>query len=310
VTLPWVGAHFAVSSLFEDYGERTRVFGFAVERQGERVLEHDGARLKIGRARVASEVTRESDQLSYAVLHFGAHSVHGGVRVFEGEQAFQALQGELAGAFELADFPAVVHVIDQRFDGAVYSLRSLFRDEQRRIVERLLDRSLREEEEVYRQLYERHAPLMRFVLDVGVPLPGAFRTTVEFVLDGELRRELRREPIDVERVRQLAEEARRSGAVLDAEGLAYWLGALLRRRLRAIERDALDERHLAALENDLRAAAALPFPLDLYEAQNRYWKLLQELRPERLRQAASSPEARAWLERFDRVGELLAVRVE
>src|SRR5205814_4658845 len=81
-----LGAHYAVSSLFEPYSPRAHVYCYTVDRADQHAFEAGKARLVVGRARVASEVTGESADLSFAVLHFGDHNVNGGVRAFEGEE--------------------------------------------------------------------------------------------------------------------------------------------------------------------------------------------------------------------------------
>ena len=85
-------------------------------------------------------------------------------------------------------FPEVIRAFDRGFGTDTYSLKSLFRDEQRNILSQILISTLDEAEAVYRQLYEHHAPLMRFLSDLKTPLPKAFRTTAEYALNSHLRR--------------------------------------------------------------------------------------------------------------------------
>ncbi len=55
VNLDKVGAHYAISSLFEEYGERTQVYCYTVDRE-DLVLLHEGKpRLALGRARITSD---------------------------------------------------------------------------------------------------------------------------------------------------------------------------------------------------------------------------------------------------------------
>src|ERR1051325_3458277 len=68
-----------------------------------------------------------------------------------------------------------------------YSLRSIFHDDQRKILGIIMKSTLSEAEAVYRQLYETHAPMMRFVSDLRAPLPKAFSMAAEFALNSSLR---------------------------------------------------------------------------------------------------------------------------
>src|SRR5690606_7186566 len=122
-----------------------------------------GARLMVGRARVASRITLDALPFTFAVLHFGDHNVNGGVRRFDSQARYEALAEEVFEAFSRVDFAEVIRVLDRHFQPATYSLKSLFRDQQRIILDRVLEGPLREAEAVFTRLYEAHSPLMRFL---------------------------------------------------------------------------------------------------------------------------------------------------
>src|SRR5262249_27609970 len=82
VDLPKVAAHFAVSSLFEEYPEPTRVCCYTVHTADRARAEVSRARLAVGRARVVSDLTREQAEFVYGAVHFGDHNLNGGVRPF------------------------------------------------------------------------------------------------------------------------------------------------------------------------------------------------------------------------------------
>ncbi|MDH7578286.1 MAG: hypothetical protein QHH75_10825 [Bacillota bacterium] len=66
---------------------------------------------------------------------------------------------------------------------------------------------------------------------------------------------------------------------------------------------------LEKLEKATGLARAVPFEVDLWKAQNIYYRLLQEVYPELRRRAEKGEEdARAWISRFNSLGENLQVR--
>ena len=308
IDLRKVGAHYASSYLFEDYGDHSRIFCYTVEKEDLRLQEAGKTRLAVGRARFTSEITRESFLLSSGVLHLGDHNLSAGVREFRGQEAYQSLAQEVTAGFERADLPEVIRLLDRYFEGFTFSLKSLFRDEQRKILNLILDSTLAEAESAYRQVYEHHAPLMRFLEDLGSPLPRVFHTTAEFVLNANLRRAMETDQIDPERITALRDEAKRSNVKLDTSGLAYALGQTLER---IMERFLGDPDELSLLER-LEAVAgmvhSLPFEVNLWKTQNLYYEMLQGVLPEF--RARSDPEARRWTQLFTSLGRKLFVRVD
>jgi hypothetical protein len=160
----------------------------AVQRLDYQSFEIGRARLAAGRARFTSDVTRETAVLTFGVLLFGDYNLNAGMLDFHGEEAYGATVQEPGNAFSMADFPQVVLLLDKHFGTSTYSIRSLFRDQQRRVLNTILGSSLSEAEAHYREIYELRVPLMRFLTDLGIPLPRAFQAAAEFTINGDLRR--------------------------------------------------------------------------------------------------------------------------
>ena len=101
---------------------------------------------------------------------------------------------EDAGAPYAEELSYTVRALDlvryflDEFGAGVYSLKSLFRDNQQRIVREVLKTTLAEAEAVLRQIYEHNATLMRFLSGLRTPMPRVFGLTAEFVLNNNLRR--------------------------------------------------------------------------------------------------------------------------
>ena len=307
-----VAAHFALISLFETPSEETKVYCYKVQAGDLSVIEAGRSRLIVGRARITSEVTEESDVLTFGSLYMGDHSMNAGVRVYRDEQEFNALKRALADPFNRADFPEVIRLIDRHFAESIYSLRSIFHDDQRKILNIIMKSTLAEAEAVYRQLYETHAPMMRFVSDLRAPLPPAFSTAAQFALNSSLREAFEDvDNLDFTRINALLDEARANNVSLDGETLGF----ALRKAIRKLSEQFLENSGNLELIKKLEAAAGLarglPFEVNVWRSQNNYYQLLQKVYPRRLEEAlAGNPNAREWIEHFVSLGKNLSVKVE
>jgi hypothetical protein len=244
-------------------------------------------------------------------MHFGDHNVNGGVREFRGEEAYQSLVQEISEAFSRADLPGVIRLLDRNFGKNIFSLRSLFRDDQRRILIQILESNLADAEAVYRQLYERNAPLMRFLVDLGSPLPKSLQAAAEFSLNRSLRDALMAEEPPLERVHSFLEEAKGLKIALDGVGLGYTLKETLDRMAARFSAGPGDLSLLEKLERLTDLACNLPFRVDLWKMQNFYFRVVQEVYPQ-FRSGAEKGEepAKTWVGHFTSLGEKLQCRVE
>ena len=279
VDLYKVGAHYAISSLFQNYGNITQIYCYTVLRVDHRQLDTGRFRMVIGRALLVSDITQESGHLTYGVLHFGDHNIHGGVREYRGEQEYQRLVTEATQAFSRADIPDVIRAFDRGFGTDTYSLKSLFRDEQRNTLSRILSDTLEEAESVYRQLYENHAPLMRFLSDLKTPLPKAFQTTAQYALNSHLRRAFASEELDVGRIRTLLDEAANGGFELDSTTLEFTMRHTLEQLAFRVQQDPASVSDLHAFSQAVALATTLPFSVNMWTVQNIGYELMREIYP-------------------------------
>lgn len=311
VDLPQVAAHYAVTSLFQEYPNPARVYCYAAERQNGRTWRAGRARLSIGRVRVTSELTGETDLFAYGVLHFGDHNLNAGVKPFVDAEEHERLVADGGGAFEHGDLAQVIRLLDKYFGDVSLSLRSLFRDEQRRVLDLILASTLNETEDEFRDVYLHQAPLMRFLNTLGTPLPNAFRAAAELVLSVDLRRCVESFPSDPDGVQRLLDEARALGVAIDTKGLGYALECALDRLLDSLRDNPEDPDLLRQVESIVALARTTPFTIDLWRAQNRVYEMRQTRYPILQQQAENGDgEAREWVEGFRRVAEELLVRVD
>jgi alpha-amylase/alpha-mannosidase (GH57 family) len=311
VDLEKVGAHYAVSSLFEDYGQNTRIYCYDVAKKDYRTSRQGKLRVVIGQATIASEITWESDQVTFGVLHLADHSVIGGVRKFQGDEAYHALDQELEKALAGGDLAELVRLVEKNFSSGTYTLRLLFRDEQRKILGIILEEATNEARAMYRNFHDEHAHLIRFVTDLSVPLPRRFRLAVDFTLNSDLLDAFSAENVDLQKSREILNEIQRTGVTPDAVTLEFALRRTIERLFTRFVADPMEPGLLQRLQETIELVLTLPFQVRLWEAQNTYYRIMQEQAGKVSERAESGdPEARAWLEEFVKLGDALKVRVQ
>jgi alpha-amylase/alpha-mannosidase (GH57 family) len=305
------GANYAATLLFEDGPIAEPKYGFSVRCDDPRIFATGKSRLALGRMQVHSKITLRSQDLTFGCVLFGEHNLACGVRPFSGDEPFQAMVDEVTAAYSRADFSEVLRLLDHHFLERRYSLRTLFRDEQREILDRILESTLRDAESVYRRLYEQHAPLMRFLKSLDTPLPRAFRFAAELVLNSAVRQLIEAGDFDPQWLGGLVEEARADGVALDSAELALAAQGALEAKLERLDTAPEDVAALEQLEVAAGLVRSLPFDVHLNRVENGYHRLLKTVRPDiRERAEGGDDAARRWLELFDSLGRTLRFAVE
>jgi alpha-amylase/alpha-mannosidase (GH57 family) len=295
-----VAAHYAISSLFESYSESARIYSFDVKQEARQLFTAGNARIAIGRIKVSFVVTQASDVLTYGVLYMGEHNLNCGARFYQGPEDYVALVEETKAAFERADFPELIRVMDKHFGQANYSLKNLFRDEQSRVLSQILAATRDEIHNTYRLLTDRYAPLTRFLNDLHAPPLNSLAPAMEFVINADLRKQFENGHLDAERVKSLIAEAQATNAALETSALAFAVKKHLDRLSDELFKSPEDLDVLQRFAHSTGLLPLLPFEVNLWKPQNIYDQLRSGIFPEIKKRA--DEKSKAWTEQFRTLG--------
>jgi alpha-amylase/alpha-mannosidase (GH57 family) len=277
VDLRRVIAHYAIVAPYEPYGEEAEVYAYTVERREWQREASGDTSLAVGRVRVTSDVTLESEEAAVAVLHFGGHDFHCAMRGLPDAAEFAAIRDELFGHYVGHSLSEVVRALDRHFEGRGYGIRDLFLEERRKILSAVTDGVLRRFEETYRRLYDETRRLMQYLREVDARPPEALVLAARYVLQQAIERELGElaDRDDVaDRIAELGAEARSLGIdpAVERERVAPSLERALLTRMFRLWDEVTPERVESALAV-LRVAQRIGCVPDLWAAQNRLFDL-------------------------------------
>ncbi len=306
VDIERVGGHYAISSLFESYPEKTRIYCYEVERVRYSVEAEGKIRLASGCARLRSAITEESATLDFSVLHLGDHNVTAGIRSVDNSSDED--QQKLVAAFAQADTAEVIRLLDQVYGKSTFSLRQLFRDEQRKIANLILNESLSSVAAVYRTVFEGQAPLIRFLNGLDIPVPHALKSAAEIALNSQLEQYLDRPDLDPDSIHGLLREVAASKIALDSTTLEYKARKRLEREAADFAANPADPAVAERIIKLLDLIPALPFPVELWEAQNVcYRPLLTAFQQNGWHSPAADPVARRRHDDLNRLASQLHI---
>ncbi len=306
VDLEHVGAHYAISSMFRSYPDTGELFCFTVDRHSYELLTSGHGRVALGRASLRSRVTEECEEICFAVLHLGDQNLSAAVKRCgpEDDADWAEFLEAAHTSVRRANLPELVREIDRFFGGTLYSLTSLFADEQRRIVKSILDQTLSEVESSLVRIYEEHATLLDFLSESNVAAPPALALTAGFAINASLRKALEAETYDNAEVSRLLRRAVIDNITLDTGLLSFTADRRMRRAMVRLE-TAAGSGNIAVLHETVATAESLrslPMEVNLWQAQN-IWNDLHQ------RDKSRRP-SREWRDGFRKLGIALNIAVD
>jgi len=275
--LEQVAAHYAISSVFSSFAEETDLFCFRVRRISYDIYTSGRGRLALGRAHIVSSITGFQGTFSFAVLHFGDQNITAAVKPYDETAAadFEAFASQAAEQVQRAYFPEVIRLLDRFYGHVDYSLTSLFTDEQRRIVQLILNSTLWDIESSLTTIYDDHASLLHYLSQAGLPKPPALTLAAGFAINAGLRRALEADSIDQAQLRSYLLLAKADQVPLETTTLSYIADQRMKRAMIELQ---MSSGSLEILDRALvlaRTLVELPFELNLWQAQNIWYDILR-----------------------------------
>jgi hypothetical protein len=312
VDLNRVAVHFAISSIFTEYPkEEARIYCYSAKTE---IYDRHEAGIQVlatGRALVKSAIVLEEYTVDFAVLYRGDPYIIASAAGRMSDGLFSAIQSDMKNAFRKGDLTEVIRLMNITFGGKSYSLWHLFKDEQRRILYELLETTWLEIEASFRHIYEHNYAIMQAMRGMNMPLPKALATPAEFILNEDLCKAIQNEPINLDRLQILAEEASRLSLQLDKPTIQYEADKKINRLMTQYTQKADDVGLLETLEITFKILLTVVTELNIQKAQNIFFDISKKTYPDMVSKAqAGDQPAQKWVEHFRNLGQYLGVTVQ
>lgn len=191
-----VAAHYAITSLFnhrkntvsgqdtdkQSHGNHQRVYCYTAHELDYHKQRIGPLTMVIGHLQLVSDITWESENLIFAVLHLGGWDFHCCIQQFTGRRNYAEIKEKLFTALQQASVAHVILVMTQVFGGEAFSLQTLFAEERHRIMRLLSQETLARLDQLYTQAYrDNYGVIMAFHRD-GLEVPRELQVAAEIAL--------------------------------------------------------------------------------------------------------------------------------
>ncbi|MEO1428465.1 MAG: DUF3536 domain-containing protein [Cyanobacteria bacterium J06632_19] len=202
ISFKQVAAHYAITSLFSGHQPLEKWSGLGEKKNGQdSILQHKqvycytadeldhqlqrlgSITLAVGHLKLVSEVTWESQQMTFAVLHLGGWDFHCCIQPFEGKRSYTQLKEKLLNALQQGSAAHTILVMTQLFGEESFNLQNLFAEERHRLMRLLTQETLARVDQLYTQTYrDNYGVLMAFHRD-GLQAPKELQAAAEIALE-------------------------------------------------------------------------------------------------------------------------------
>jgi hypothetical protein len=311
-----VAVHLAISSIFTEHPkEKTSIYCYSAATEIYDRTEAGIQVLVTGRTTVQSAIVLEEYTVDFAALHRGDPYIIAAGKGRMSDSLFSAIQHDLKTAFLKGDTNEVTRLMNIAFSGNSYSLWHLFRDEQRHILNQLLDTTWLEIEAAFRHIYEHNYAIMQAMRGMNIPLPKALAEPAEFILNEAICKIIRDEREEhtslLEHLQILADEAARFSLQLDKATIQFEASRKINRLMTLLKETPENSKLLETIEATVRILLLIVTELNLQTAQNILFDISKKTYPEMSKKAQGGDHAsKKWVEHFTKLARYLGVKIQ
>jgi hypothetical protein len=299
-----VGMHYAVASLFEEDPESFPVFNYTTNNDVFIRKEAGEHKLVLGVTNVRSNVTRSEKKFAFAVIYMGQHNIIGNISLDMDADKFATMQMLMVNAFEEARLGDIIGLMQTYFGPEKYTIWQLFQDERRKVFNLITYQSLRDLENSLRRIYNRDYPLVMALANSDTPIPTAYRTTFEYILNADLIRSFETERINVLQIERIMTEMVKWKLDIEDAGKALRLaGESIFKELKRISAEGDNYKRIERLNRLFPLLLKFNLKPNLYKSQNLFFQIS-------IKNKVQNDHSAEWMKHFSLLGDNLGVKVE
>ncbi len=186
LTLTQVGMHYAVDSLFEDDNKEITVLNYDCTSDWQHRRTMGTYIFASGFTRVRSRVTLSQKKFSFAILYLGNHHLIGSTSNTLSPEDFETIAQKAAVAFDSGNLSECIDIIKKNFQEKSFSYFDLFKDQQMRLLQRVIGEHEERAMASYEKIYDSSYSLLNLMNSGHLGVPKILQRNLETVFEHKL----------------------------------------------------------------------------------------------------------------------------
>ncbi len=180
VTSKQIVSLWAISSLYTEIEDEESVYCYKIKKQSYKRVVKGNSQLVIGHIEVISKVTLEKSNMVFALLQFSGGDFHCAIKEYSDN--FMETRKELIRTYLVSPLTEIIRTIDNYFGTEYFTLKDIFIEERRKILETMLKGKLQNFANTYESMYNEGKGSIYQMQTLGLEIPREFKISAQYVL--------------------------------------------------------------------------------------------------------------------------------
>lgn len=301
---------WAISSLYQDFEDEENVYCYKIRKKSYKAVSKGNSKLIVGNIEIESKVTLEKSDMIFALLQFSGGDFHCAIKEYSDN--FGDIKKELIRTYLVSPLTEIIRNIDNYFGKEYFTLKDIFIEERRKILQTMLKGKLQIFANTYESMYNEGKGSIYQMQGLGLTIPEEFKISAQYVLTKQFN-ELFVDSkgfIDADVIQQASDinfEAKRIGIEIDKTPTAKIFSKKVAQNINRLSY-SLDLQQVDATLELLDCIAKLELTVDIAEAQSYFFsKIVTNI--EELIQNINCQADRELLTMLFEIGENLNIKM-
>lgn len=171
---------WAVSSLYEDVEDEEDVYCYTITKKSYKKVQKGDSHFVVGHVEVQSKVTLERHNLMFALLQYTGGDFHCAIKEYDEE--YPEMQKELIRTYMVNPLTEIIRALDGYFGKEYFTLKDIFIEERRKILQILMRERLDEFAKTYEDIYNEGKSSVLHLQALGLDIPNEFKIAAQYTL--------------------------------------------------------------------------------------------------------------------------------
>ena len=182
ITLKQIASLWAITSLYQDIDDEENVYCYIVKREDYQKVQKGNSTLLLGHIEIQSRVTLQKSNLMFALMQYAGGDFHCAIKEYSDAESYAKLKQNLTTTFLLNPLTEIIRSLDESFGKEYFTLKDIFIEERRKILEILIQNKMRKYAQIYQEMYDEGKGSIYQMQNLGLSVPEEFKIAAHYSL--------------------------------------------------------------------------------------------------------------------------------
>lgn len=182
ITLKQIASLWAITSLYQDIDDEENVYCYIVKREDYQKVQKGNSTLLLGHIEIQSRVTLQKSNLMFALMQYAGGDFHCAIKEYSDADSYAKLKQNLTNTFLLNPLTEIIRSLDESFGKEYFTLKDIFIEERRKILEILIQNKMRKYAQIYQEMYDEGKGSIYQMQNLGLAVPEEFKIAAHYSL--------------------------------------------------------------------------------------------------------------------------------